>query len=30
MNEDYQTLVHFYKELEDNVTFNKALDFWFA
>ena len=27
MNEDYQTLVHFYKELEDNVTFNKALDF---
>ena len=27
MNEDYQTLAHFYKELEDNVTFNKALDF---
>ncbi len=27
MNEDYQTMVHFYKELEDNVTFTKALDF---
>lgn len=27
MNEDYQTLVHLYKELEDNITFMKALDF---
>ena len=27
MNEDYQTMMHLYKELEDNITFVKALDF---
>lgn len=27
MSEDFQTLAQLYKELEDNVTFTKALDF---
>jgi len=27
MNEDFENVLHLYKELEDNVVFTKALDF---